>query len=78
MSCRVSRAETIERLGLVVLLVLAGILHMQLLDVRSPWFDEGYSLFVAGLGPGRIWNSCGTTRASPCLLPFAFLADAHL
>ncbi len=65
MSCRVGRAETIERLALVVLLVLAGILRLELLDVRSLWFDEGYSLFVAGLGPGRILEFLRHNDAHP-------------
>ncbi len=54
-----------EVAALLALVLLAALFRGELLGVRSLWFDEGYSLFVAGLGPGRILEFLRYNDAHP-------------
>ena len=42
-----ARLEWVARSGV---LLLAALVRWELLGVRSLWFDDGYSLFVARMG----------------------------
>lgn len=59
------RAERLEPAALVPILSLAALLRWEMLGARSLWFDEGYSLFVAGLGPRGILDFLHAHDAHP-------------